>query len=322
MPRAAGAALVGWLGMRRARSSPPRARIWSPGIYLVARPRLRSTPVTALSTVSGAPIALQFTYSSVQWLCEHVGNEIRAVMCVALHYSAVQRDAVSRGVVSACRLRCLDRSAVDTGTEFESPSGAPPGYDCGSPIGEVLPWPAEPRAPVEGFAHSGERVARRAARVSVAHTTSARAQPLVGPCVPCAGSLAPILGAVVVSAPSCVRWYVAGSARWSHRRARFRDARSHIGVCPGYGARPSRRYGCAVACMDLLYRMLGLLPRVYAWGQWLAAWDCLWGMTSRSKHHLSAKNVVNTQCAGSPTSRRQGVRWVGLLRSSVCGPPE
>ena len=44
---------------------------------------------------------LQFTYSSVQWLCEHVGNEIRAVMCVALHYSAVQRDAVSRGVVSA-----------------------------------------------------------------------------------------------------------------------------------------------------------------------------------------------------------------------------
>ena len=85
--------------------------------------------------------------------------------------------------------------------------------------------------------------------MSVAHTTSARAQPLVGPCVPCAGSLAPILGAVVVSAPSCVRWYVACSARWSHRRARFRDARSHIGACPGHGARPSRRYGCAVTWM-------------------------------------------------------------------------
>ena len=41
--------------------------------------------------------------------------------------------------------------------------------------------------------------------------------------------------------------------------------------------------------------MLGLLPRVYAWGQWLAAWDCLWGMTSRSKLHLSAKNVDNAK---------------------------
>ena len=195
MPRAAGAALVGWLGMRRARSSPPRARIWSPGIYLVARPRLRSTPVTALSTVSGAPIALQFTYSSVQWLCEHVGNEIRAVMCVALHYSAVQRDAVSRGVVSACRLRCLDRSAVDTRAEFESPSGAPPGYVCCSLVGLALFGPAEQQAPLERVAHGGERVATRAARVSVARTTSACARSLVGPCAACAWSTAVILGA-------------------------------------------------------------------------------------------------------------------------------
>ena len=96
------------------------------------------------------------------------------MMCGSHGAAAAERDAVSRGVVSACRLRCLDRSAVDTGTEFESPSGAPPGYDCGSPIGEALPWPAEPRAPVEGFAHSGERVARRAAHVSVVLTTSAR----------------------------------------------------------------------------------------------------------------------------------------------------
>ena len=51
--------------------------------------------------------------------------------------------------------------------------------------------------------------------------------------------------------------------------------------------------GCAVVCMDLLYRMLGLLPRVYAWGQWMAAWDCSRGMVSRSKLHLSAKNGVN-----------------------------
>ena len=72
---------------------------------------------------------------------------------------------------------------------------------------------------------------------------------LRSPCVPCARSLAPVLGAVVVSVPSCVRWYAACSARWSRRRARSRDARSHIGARTGHRARPSRRYGCAVACM-------------------------------------------------------------------------
>ena len=138
---------------------------------------------------------LQFTYSSVQWLCEHVGNEIRAVMCVALHYSAVQRDAVSRGVVSTCRLRCLDRSAVDTRAEFESPSGAPPGYVCCSLVDLALFGPAEQQAPLERVAHGGERVATRAARVSVARTTSACARSLVGPCAACAWSTAVILGA-------------------------------------------------------------------------------------------------------------------------------
>ena len=33
---------------------------------------------------------------------------------------------------------------VDTGAEFESPSGAPLGYDRGSPVGDVIPGPAEP----------------------------------------------------------------------------------------------------------------------------------------------------------------------------------
>ena len=67
--------------------------------------------------------------------------------------------------------------------------------------------------------------------------------------MPCARSLAPVLGAVVVYGTSCVRWYVACSARRSHRRARSRDTRSHVGACPGHRARPNRRYGCAVAWM-------------------------------------------------------------------------
>ena len=94
MPRAAGAALVGWLGMRRARSSPPRARIWSPGIYLVARPRWHPTPDTALSTVSGAPIELCFMYGDVQWLSEYTGDDIRLMVCVSFHLLAVKRNPV------------------------------------------------------------------------------------------------------------------------------------------------------------------------------------------------------------------------------------
>ena len=77
----------------------------------------------------------------------------------------------------------------------------------------------------------------------------ARDRSLRIPCMPCARSLAPVLGAVVVYGTSCVRWYVACSARRSHRRARSRDTRSHVGACPGHRARLNRRYGCAVAWM-------------------------------------------------------------------------
>ena len=79
----------------------------------------------------------------------------------------LERISAEPSAPSACRLRCLDRSAVDTGAEFESPSGAPLGYDRGSPVGEMLPGPAEPRALVERVAQSGERVATRVARVSI-----------------------------------------------------------------------------------------------------------------------------------------------------------
>ena len=89
----------------------------------------------------------------------------------------LERISAEPSAPSACRLRCLDRSAVDTGAEFESPSGAPLGYDRGSPVGEMLPGPAEPRALVERVAQSGERVATRVARVSVARTTSVRMRP-------------------------------------------------------------------------------------------------------------------------------------------------
>ena len=81
------------------------------------------------------------------------------------------------GTCSACRVRCLDRSAVDTGTELESPSGAPPGYDCGSRKGTRPARQVDWRAPAERAAHSGERVATRVARVSVARTTSVRMRP-------------------------------------------------------------------------------------------------------------------------------------------------
>ena len=81
--------------------------------------------------------------------------------------------AVLRRVVIACLLRCLDRPAVDTGAAFASPSGAPLGYDRCSPIGEILPGPAEPRTPVER-----ERVAKRVARVSVAGRVRTTSRPV------------------------------------------------------------------------------------------------------------------------------------------------
>ena len=63
-------------------------------------------------------------------------------------------DGMQRWCASG-RLRCLDHPVVDTGAEFASPSGAPPGYHCGSPIGEALPGLAEQRALVERIAQSG-----------------------------------------------------------------------------------------------------------------------------------------------------------------------
>ena len=84
---------------------------------------------------------------------------MRVMMCGWHGRAAAELDEVSRRVVIACRLRCLDRPAVDTGAAFASPSGAPLGYHCGSPVGEVLSGPAELRAPVERRAQSAERVA-------------------------------------------------------------------------------------------------------------------------------------------------------------------
>ena len=90
--------------------------------------------------------------------------------------AAAERDAASSRVVTAFRLQCLDHPVVDTGVEFESPSGAPLGYDCGSPIDEARAGLAAPRTPVERRAQSGERVATHVALVSIARTTSARAE--------------------------------------------------------------------------------------------------------------------------------------------------
>ena len=119
---------------------------------------------------------------------------------------------------------------VDTGAEFESPSGAPLGYDRGSLVGEVLPGPAEPRAPAERTTYGGERVAQRVARVSVARTTSARARSLLGPCAACAWSSAVIPG--VADAYARVRVWCRAARCWrrSRWRSRSRDVRSLLGA--------------------------------------------------------------------------------------------
>ena len=93
--------------------------------------------------------------------------ELRVMVCGRHGGGSAERDAVSPRVVIACRLRCLDHPVVDTRAEFASPSGAPLGYDRGSPVGEVIPGPVEPRAPVERVSQSGERVATRVARVYI-----------------------------------------------------------------------------------------------------------------------------------------------------------
>ena len=76
---------------------------------------------------------------------------------------------------------------VDTGAEFASPSGAPLGYDSGSRVGEVLPGPVEPRAPVERISQSSERVATHSARMSMsAHNVCMHAvarRPVRGLCL-------------------------------------------------------------------------------------------------------------------------------------------
>ena len=143
---------------------------------------------------------------------------------------SAERDAVSPRVVIACRLRCLDHPVVDTRAEFASPSGAPLGYDRGSPVGEVIPGPVEPRAPVERIAHGGERVATRVARVSVARTTSARARSLDGPCAACARSSAVIPGVPDAYARMRVRCRAVRCWRQPQWRSRSRDARSLIGA--------------------------------------------------------------------------------------------
>ena len=108
--------------------------------------------------------------------------------------AAAERDVVSRRVDIAYRLQCHNHPVVDTGAEFASPSGAPLGYDSGSPVGEVLPGPLEPRAPVERIAQSCERVAMHSACMSIPQHMSARAQSLVCPCAAYAWSSAVIPG--------------------------------------------------------------------------------------------------------------------------------
>ena len=71
---------------------------------------------------------------------------------------------------------------------------------------------------------------------------------LRSPCVRCAWSMAPILGALVASVRSCVRWYVDRSARRSRRRSRPRGARSLIGERDGRRAAPELPHECMVAC--------------------------------------------------------------------------
>ena len=156
--------------------------------------------------------------------------ELRVMVCGRHGGGSAERDAVSPRVVIACRLRCLDHPVVDTGAEFASPSGAPLGYDRGSPVGEVVPGPVEPRAPVERIAHGGERVATRVARVSVARTTSARARSLDGPCAACARSSAVIPGVPDAYARMRVRCRAVRCWRQPQWRSRSRDARSLIGA--------------------------------------------------------------------------------------------
>ena len=69
------------------------------------------------------------------------------------------------------------------------PAGVPPWQSRGLGAPRAC---AEPRAPVELVAQSGERVAMHVACVRVARTTSAHARSLVGPCAACARSSAVI----------------------------------------------------------------------------------------------------------------------------------
>ena len=136
---------------RRFRSARPSC----PDIYIGSLPRLRSSLPSANPIFAGALRELCKAHGDDLGLSCVVILEMRLIMCGSHEGSAAERDAVSRGVVSACRLRCLDRSAVDTRAEFESPSGAPPGYVCCSLVGLALFGPAEQQAPLERVAHGG-----------------------------------------------------------------------------------------------------------------------------------------------------------------------
>jgi hypothetical protein len=176
--------------------------------------------------VAGALRELCKAYGDDLELSRIVLLELRVIVCGSHGGGAAERDAVSPRVVIACRLRCLDHPVVDTGAEFASPSGAPLGYDRGSPVGEVIPGPEEPQAPAERATHGGERSAQRVARVSVARTMSARERSFDGPCAACARSSAVIPGVADAYARVRVRSRAARCWRRPRWRSRSRDVRS------------------------------------------------------------------------------------------------
>ena len=136
-------------------------------------------------------------------------------MCRSRSAAAPELNAVSRGVVSACCLRCLDRSAVDTGAEFASPSGAPLGYDCYNSFKlcqwQLLDRPAAAEraaARLQMGASAGPRVC--ACAVAACEGPSVRAS-----CMPCAWRMTLTVGASDAHAHRRVECCAARCARWS-----------------------------------------------------------------------------------------------------------
>ena len=250
--RAAGDQSWACIGLPQTRRNHRSARHSRPGIYLCQPPRLRSSLPSASPIVAGALCELCKAHGKGLGLPRIVLLELRVMVCGRHGVGAAERDAVSPRVVIACRLRCLDHPVVDTGAEFESPSGAPLGYDRGSLVGEVLPGPAEPRAPAERTTYGGERVAQRVARVRVARMTSARARSLLGPCAACAWSSAVIPG--VADAYARVRVWCRAARCWrrSRWRSRSRDVRSLLGARTQPAGTDGRVCEAGVSCEVLL----------------------------------------------------------------------